>query len=210
MSNKVFISCLAVTLMCHALLTEEHKEKNRDSDIKINDWFVAFDEAAFSENTGLKLHNVLAGADAYEKEFTLWSPRFSVGYHITPNWALEAQLQLGPRERINFFRDREQLYPSTSVESRFMSISTNRSISLGRGYKFEAKIGVVNAQFKNRIKYSESQLNSSFSETKPMVSIGIRKRVTPRLSTGMDFTRYFLSKSGPVTAGTMGLRYSFW
>lgn len=210
MSNKVFISCLAVTLMCHVLLTEEHKEKNRDSDIKINDWFVAFDEAAFSENTGLELDNVLAGADTYKKVFTLWSPRFSAGYRITPKWALEAQLQLGPRERINFFKDGEQLYPSTSVASRFLSISTNRSISLGRGYEFEAKIGVVNARFKNQIKYSESQLNSSFSETKPMVSMGIRKQVTPRLSTGVDFTRYFLSESRSVTTGTMGIRYSFW
>ena len=209
MSNKVFISCLAVTLMCHVLLTEEHKEKNRDSDIKINDWFVAFDEAAFSENTGLKLQNVLAGADAYEKVFTLWSPRFTVGYLITPKWSFEAQLQLGPKESIDFFKDGDKLYPSSSVGSRFMSVSMSRSISLRRGYEFEGKVGVVNALFESRIKYPDSQLKLSVSETKPMASIGIRKRVTPRISAGMDFTRYFLSKSGSVTTGTIGLRYSF-
>lgn len=209
MSFKVYTWFLVIALMCNAVLTEDAKEQSREHDIKIHDWFVSFDEAAFSDNTGFQPQSVLPEADAYKKVFTLFSPRFTVGYLITPKWSFEAQLQLGPKESIDFFKDGDKLYPSSSVGSRFMSVSMSRSISLRRGYEFEGKVGVVNALFESRIKYPDSQLKLSVSETKPMASIGIRKTVTPRISAGMDFTRYFLSKSGSVTTGTIGLRYSF-
>lgn len=209
MSLKIFASFLVISLMCNAILSEEAKEKSRESDIRINSWFVAFDEAAFSDNAGIKMPNIPAGSDSYRIVLTILSPRFTVGYHVTPKWSFEAQLQLGPKESYEFFKGGDLLGPSMSIERRFMSVSTARTLSLGRGYELEAKVGVVNALFESRIKYPDSQLDHSLTEIKPMISIGLRQRITPRFTLGMDFSRYFLSKPGSITSGTLGLRYYF-
>lgn len=209
MSYRVLASVLTVILVSNVVFAEEAPKTNHESEINSQNWFVAFDEAAFSDNMGITVHDIPTGTEKYQKKFTPLAPRFTVGYRVTPRWSVDLQLQLGPRESFVATKDDEVLPQSAWLSSRFMSASTARALSLGRGYELEAKVGVVLASIKSRVKTNTGQLRRLNVETKPMLSIGLRKKLADRLTGGIEFTNYFLSGTGSVSTSTFGLRFDF-
>lgn len=210
MTRKILITLLATILASATAIADEPEEPKSNPSVKSDRWFVSYEVSSFSRNAGITVDEIPEGTSSYRKTFNIAAPKFAIGYKLTPSkWACEFQLQLGPRESFEAFKDGEVLNPAESVRSHFLSASANRTFNVRDGYEFEAKIGVVNASFLNRTQAKGIEQKHSFSETKPMASIGLHKRFAPNLSLGLEFTNYFLSKTGSVSTGTIGLRYHF-
>ena len=210
MSPKHLLPVLATLFMCSTALADEPEKPTRKSDSESHRWFFTFAESSFSRNAGITVHNIPDGTDAYGQTVNILSPRFAVGYRMAQSkWSCELQLQLGPRESFEATRGGEVLSPAAKVDSRFLSVSANRMFALRNGYEIEAKIGVVDALFQNRVQIGSIERQLSFSEIKPMASIGLHKRFNRRFSAGFEFTNYFLSRTGSVSTSTIGLRYHF-
>ena len=172
--------------------------------------WISFDESFFSDNAGLIDHNIPRDTKSYTKEFSLLSPKFALGYRITPMWSLELHLQFGPRESfLTTNRDGEtSLY--ASVESRFLSAVVSREFSLPRSFILETKAGLTNSYFENSIKTERTApLRWTIQETSPVATLGIRREITNKLSARVGFSSYFLKKVEPVSAASFGLRYNF-
>ncbi|MCY4142942.1 MAG: hypothetical protein OXG08_04530 [Gammaproteobacteria bacterium] len=210
MSPNYLLPVLAAFLVCSTAFADEPEKPTRKSESEEHRWFFTFAESSFSRNAGITVHNIPEGTDAYSQTINILSPRFAVGYRLAESkWSCELQLQLGPRESFEATRGGEVLSPAAKVDSRFLSLSANRMFTLRNGYEIEAKIGVVDAFFKNRVQVGPIEREFSFSEIKPMASLGLHKRFNRRFSAGFEFTNYFLSRTGSVTTSTFGLRYHF-
>ena len=172
--------------------------------------WMSVEESIFSDNAGLLVHDVPRDTKSYTKEFSLLSPKFALGYRITPTWSLELNWQFGPRESfLTTNRDGEtSLY--ASYESRFLSAVISREFSLPRSFVLETKAGVTNSLFENSVKTERTEsLRWTIEDTSPVATLGIRRVITNKLSARVGFSSYFLEKVEPVTSTSFGLRYNF-
>ncbi|MCY3541481.1 MAG: hypothetical protein OXH31_06195 [Gammaproteobacteria bacterium] len=172
--------------------------------------WLSFEESIFSDNAGLIVHNVPREAKSYTKEITLLSPKFALGYRITPTWSLELNLQFGPRDSFLTTNSAGETTLFASVESRFLSAVISREFSLPRDFILETKAGLTNSIFENSIKTDRSALlRWTIEETSPVATLGIRREITDKLSARIGLSSYFLKKVEPVSAASFGLRYNF-
>ena len=172
--------------------------------------WMSVEESIFSDNAGLIVHNVPRETKSYTEEYTLLSPKFALGYRITPTWSLELNWQFGPRESfLTTNRDGEtSLY--ASYESRFLSAVISREFSLPRSFVLETKAGVTNSLFENSVKTERTKsLRWTIEDTSPVATLGIRRVITNKLSVRVGFSSYFLQKVEPVSTASIGLRYNF-
>lgn len=172
--------------------------------------WISFDESIFSENAGLIVHNVPRETKSYTEEISLLSPKFALGYRITPSWSLELNLQFGPRESFLSTNGDGETSLYASVESRFLSAVISKEFSLPRDFILETKAGLTNSFFENSIKTEQSSsLRWTIEETSPVATLGIRREITDKLSARVGFSSYFLKKIEPVSSASFGLRYNF-
>ncbi|MYD46483.1 MAG: hypothetical protein F4W92_09035 [Gammaproteobacteria bacterium] len=172
--------------------------------------WISFDESIFSDNAGLIVHNVPREAKSYTEEYTLLSPKFALGYRITPTWSLELNWQFGPRESFLTTNRAGETSLYASVESRFLSAVISREFSLPRSFVLETKAGVTNSLFENSVKTESTRsLRWTIEDTSPVATLGIRRVITNKLSARVGFSSYFLKKVEPVSTASFGLRYNF-
>ena len=205
LGSSDFVSSGSLKLRDSALATDSFAKMG----LRDRLW-ISFDESIFSENAGLIVHNVPRETKSYTEEITLLSPKFALGYRITPTWSLELDLQFGPRESFLSTNHDGETSLYASVESRFLSAVISREFSLPRDFILETKAGLTNSFFENSIKTDRSpHLRWTIEETSPVATLGIRREITDKLSARVGFSSYFLKKVEPVSAASFGLRYNF-
>ncbi|MDE0645661.1 MAG: hypothetical protein OXH84_05410 [Gammaproteobacteria bacterium] len=201
------ISATVLVLLCANVLATDSSEK---TDLLDRLW-VPVEESIFSDNAGLIVHNAPRETKSYTSEDSILSPKFALGYRIKPKWSVELNWQFGPKESFLATNSGGETLLYASVESRFLSALVSREFSLPRNFTLETKAGVTNSSFENRIKTdrSASVRRWTIKETSPVAALGIRREMTPKLSAGVEFSRYFLDQIEPVSATTFNLRYNF-
>ncbi|MDE0093527.1 MAG: hypothetical protein OXO49_03375 [Gammaproteobacteria bacterium] len=202
-----FASATILMWLCASVFATDSSEK---TDL-LDRWWMSFEESIFSDNAGLILVNVPRETKSYTNEDSFLSPKFALGYRITPKWSVELNWQFGPKESFLATDSGGETLLYASVESRFLSALVSREFSLPKNFTLETNAGVTSAFFENRIKTdrSVSLRRWTIEETSPVAALGIRREMTPKLSAGVEFSRYFLDQIEPVSATTFNLRYNF-
>lgn len=202
--------CLvSLFLMSAVAIAEDSKEDQPKNDLSDRLW-LSFEETIFSENAGLTGNNLPVGTTMYHKRDTILAPKFTGGYRFAPSWTLELQLQFGPSESFEATGNGSILYPTASVDSRFLAAVVSKEFALPRKFKVEPKVGVARSWFDHSIGLDETRTNKfTIAETRPFASLGIRRQVTPRMSAGVEISNYFLEQTEPVSTLTFGLRCNF-
>ncbi|MYF53275.1 MAG: hypothetical protein F4166_05555 [Gammaproteobacteria bacterium] len=210
MRTRIPLALASATILmwlCASVFATDSSEK---TDL-LDRWWMSFEESIFSDNTGLILVNLPRETKSYTKEDSILSPKFALGYRITPKWSVELNWQFGPKESFLATKNNGETLLYASVESRFLSALISREYSLPQNFTFEAKAGVTSSFFENRIKTdrSASVRRWTIEETSPVAALGIRREMTPKLSAGVEFSSYFLDQVELVSATSFNLRYNF-
>ena len=212
--NRVSAICL-ILLTFSSLADEtflkpaEESLEGKKSQTFVDRSWLSIDLSVFEDHAGLANYPIPSGTDLYQQTFHFLSSRISAGHQVTPEWAVELQIHSGPTEAYNASRKGVDLY-SSSVKRHFVSLLATREFSVGNEVKLDTKIGVARSSFRQR-EWSSKLLSTKFRsvEIRPVASIGVRMRFTPRISAGTEFTHYFLHEQDSVTSLGFGVRFSF-
>ena len=180
------------------------------NDSASNRWFMLYEMSHFNDAASLVELDVPADAQAYSLSKTLFAGKFSLGYQLTPHWSIATQLQVGPREKVEFKQDGQWRYPTESMNSHLLSLVAVRNFPVSDRFQIETKFGIARSYFeKLTLNDNQGLMKDEISEIRPVLSLGFWHKLTDKLSLGMDYTNYFTTEPENVQTQAFGLRYDF-